>query len=87
MRRITTVMVMPISGSATGTPKATTQSARHHREARVGVARAWSPSAISAGLFSLCPARVRIRAAIQFPMKPDSPRPSKRGEVLRSRGV
>ena len=73
MRRITTVIARPMSGSAICRPSATTAADATTASDTYASARAWLPSATSAGLSSGVPARVRTIAAIQLPANPSAP--------------
>src|SRR4029077_7860774 len=67
MRRITSVMARPMSASATGAPSATTAADAITPRLTYASARAWLPSAMSAGLSIRRPVRVRTSAAISLP--------------------
>ena len=73
MRRITTVITRPMIGSAIGRPAATTAALAMTARLTYASARAWAPSATSAGLSRRRPARERIDAAYQLPAKPTAP--------------
>jgi hypothetical protein len=73
MRRMMTVIARPIRGSAIGIPIAMTMALAMTASETQASARACAPSAISAGLSSRRPARVRIIAASQLPANPMMP--------------
>ena len=71
--RITSVIANPTIGSARSNPSATPSALTTTPSETKPSTRAWFPSAISAGLASLRPARSRTCAAISFPRKPIKP--------------
>src|ERR1035441_9949374 len=73
MRRMTAVIAMPMMGSRTGAPAAIARALAITASETYASTRACSPSAISAGLSSSCPAWVRTSAASQLPANPIAP--------------
>ena len=67
------MMARPMSGSTMSAPMATAAAEAMTARLTYASARAWAPSAMSAGLSSRCPARLRMTAAIQLPAKPSAP--------------
>ena len=75
-------MARPISGSTTSAPIATAKAEAMTARLTYASARAWAPSATSAGLSSRRPARVRMSAATQLPAKPIAPASASAVEVI-----
>ncbi len=76
-----------ISGSPTSSPNATTMALSTTPRLTSASARAWSPSAPSAGLLSLRPARVRTCAATRLPAKSDQARERQNEQTVGGIGV